>query len=253
MTFACPASQVPPSGRREARKELEPSAASSVALRPNPGRPVAVQAASTRMVAVQFAVLLLRLLRLPLGTQLTAPQNFSPVDAAGRLSSQPPTLLLPDADSGTLRQLQPAPKRRPALATRLAAEATGTAFIVGGGCGAACALRDATSVSSYTMPVLWGVAVATAVTTLRESSGAHFNPAVTLAFYCYNRDGGMASSPGVISAYIAAQCTGATLASLAMASWFAPNVAATQVRRACRARRTLFAPDAAAHDWLSSP
>ena len=182
------------------------------------------------MVAVQFAVLLLRLLRLPLGTQLPAQQSFSPVDAADRTVVDPRLTFLPDTYSGELRQLRQAPKPRPALATRLAAEAAGTAMIVGGGCGAACALRDATSVSSYTMPMLWGAVVATAVTALRESSGAHFNPAVTLAFYCHNRDGGMTGSASIIAAYVAAQCTGATLASLAMASWFSPSVAATQVR-----------------------
>ena len=67
------------------------------------------------------------------------------------------------------------------------------------------------------------------MTSFREASGAHFNPAVTLAFALNNRDGGMANSRRDIGLYIAAQCFGATLASLAMAGWFAPQVAATQV------------------------
>lgn len=142
-----------------------------------------------------------------------------------------PATLMNTGESSYLRQVLPPKPRKtlPPLATRLAAEAAGTAFIVGGGCGAACALSDATSVSAYAMPLLWGTVVATAVTMLREASGAHFNPAVTLAFAYNNRDGGMASSHRDIGLYIAAQCVGASLASLAMAGWFAPQVAATQV------------------------
>ena len=132
------------------------TASCAASKRPKPGAPYRPRA-SSGMVAVQFAVLLLRLLRLPLGTQPPAPQIFSPVDAADRTVVDPRLTFLPDRFSGELRQLRQAPKPRPALATRLAAEAAGTAIIVGGGCGAACALRDATSVSSYTMPVLWWV------------------------------------------------------------------------------------------------
>lgn len=185
------------------------------------------------MVAVQFVVVLLRLLRLPLLTQSASPQTLSP-DNVAMQGVITPTRLIPETGPASSRYLQQMPPLKPAkplppLVKRLAAETAGTALIVGGGCGAACALKDATSASAYVMPILWGVFVATAVTSFREASGAHFNPAVTLAFALNNRDGGMANSRRDIGLYIAAQCFGATLASLAMAGWFAPQVAATQV------------------------
>lgn len=118
-------------------------------------------------------------------------------------------------------------KPRPPLMRRLVAEAVGTGFIVGGGCGATCALQSAAP-SCFAMASMWGGIVAVAVYLLRSVSGAHFNPAVTLAF-AFNRVGPYQGPKEVLS-YIMAQCTGATIASALMSAYFLPSVAATQVR-----------------------
>ena len=69
------------------------------------------------------------------------------------------------------------------LSRKVVAEAVGTFFIVFAGCGAmAVANRFPGSVAPGAVPVIFGLAVAAMIYAVGHISGAHFNPAVTLAF-----------------------------------------------------------------------
>ncbi len=94
------------------------------------------------------------------------------------------------------------------LPQRMAAEAIGAFAIVFFGCGAIMvAERFPGSISPSAIPVIFGLAVAAMIYALGHISGAHFNPAVTLAFAVSRhfpaRD---------VAAYWVAQCVGALLA-----------------------------------------
>lgn len=64
----------------------------------------------------------------------------------------------------------------------LLAEALGTCIIVLGGCGSVCSSLSGAYSGIWQVAVVWGVTVALAIYTTAEISGAHLNPAVTLAF-----------------------------------------------------------------------
>ena len=71
---------------------------------------------------------------------------------------------------------------QPSLMVRCLAEAIGTAIIVQGGCGAVCAMKYAgASFSTFGIAAVWGVSVMLAAYSTRAVSGAHLNPAVTVA------------------------------------------------------------------------
>src|SRR2546421_8988112 len=96
------------------------------------------------------------------------------------------------------------------LSHRVTAEAIGAFAIVFFGCGAIMvAERFPGSISPATIPVVFGLVVAAMIYALGHISGAHFNPAVTLAFavsrHFPTRD---------VIAYWLAQCAGALLATV---------------------------------------
>jgi len=64
----------------------------------------------------------------------------------------------------------------------LLAEAIGTGMIVLIGCGSVCATLAGAHSGIWQVAVVWGVGVALAIYSTAEASGAHLNPAVTLAF-----------------------------------------------------------------------
>jgi MIP family channel proteins len=104
------------------------------------------------------------------------------------------------------------------LSHRMTAEAIGAFAIVFFGCGAIMvAQRFSGSISGAAIPVVFGLVVAAMIYTLGHISGAHFNPAVTLAFAVSRhfpaRD---------VAAYWLAQCAGALLAT-AILSLILPN------------------------------
>jgi len=102
------------------------------------------------------------------------------------------------------------------LAPRLLAEALGTFAIVFFGCGAIAlfALTPA-AISVSAIPVIFGLVVAAMIYGFGHISGAHFNPAVTLAFAISRHFPLREAFP-----YILAQCLGGILASALLAFLF---------------------------------
>lgn len=64
----------------------------------------------------------------------------------------------------------------------LLAEALGTAMIVLVGCGCVCSTLSGAYSGIWQVAVVWGIGVALAIYTTADLSGAHLNPAITLAF-----------------------------------------------------------------------
>ncbi|KAK4589507.1 hypothetical protein RGQ29_020182 [Quercus rubra] len=92
---------------------------------------------------------------------------------------------------------------------KLIAEAVGTYFLIFVGCASVVVNLDKDKV--VTMPgiaIVWGLAVMVLVYSVGHISGAHFNPAVTIAFATCKR-----FPAKQVPAYIAAQVLGSTLAS----------------------------------------
>ena len=89
------------------------------------------------------------------------------------------------------------------------AEFIGTFFMVFFGCGAIILSQISSNYSSEFIPIIFGGAVSIMIYATGHISGAHFNPAVTLAFWSVGRFP-FKRVPG----YIIAQTLGATLASL---------------------------------------
>lgn len=91
----------------------------------------------------------------------------------------------------------------------LLAEMTGTFFLVFFGCGMVIVSQLYTnSLAAVAIPLVFGGAVSIMIYTVGHISGAHFNPAVTLAFVVSRR----LSLPKAFM-YILFQCLGAVLAS----------------------------------------
>jgi MIP family channel proteins len=100
----------------------------------------------------------------------------------------------------------------------MTAEAIGAFAIVFFGCGAIMvAQRFSGSISGAAIPVVFGLVVAAMIYTLGHISGAHFNPAVTLAFAVSRH-----FPAKDVAAYWLAQCAGALLAT-AILSLILPN------------------------------
>jgi aquaporin NIP len=109
--------------------------------------------------------------------------------------------------------------RTPNLMWKAVAEAIGTFAVVFFGCGAAAiAARFPGSIPSGIIPVVFGLAVATMIYALGHISGAHFNPAVTLAFSIVRR-----FPHKQVPAYWLAQAAGAMAAIAAVRSLGAPH------------------------------
>ncbi|XP_057494283.1 aquaporin NIP1-1-like [Actinidia eriantha] len=92
---------------------------------------------------------------------------------------------------------------------KLVAEVLGTYFLIFAGCGAVVVNLDKDRVvSSPGIAIVWGLVVTVMFYTVGHISGAHFNPAVTIAFASCKR-----FPWKQVPAYIAAQVMGSTLAS----------------------------------------
>ena len=103
---------------------------------------------------------------------------------------------------------------QPNLLSRCVAEALGTFVLVFFGCGAvhAAVLTGAQS-GLWQVAVVWGVAIMVAIYAFGAVSGAHINPAITLAFCVWR-----GFPIGHVLPYIASQLVGAALAAL-IAGW----------------------------------
>ncbi len=97
------------------------------------------------------------------------------------------------------------------LATRCAAEGAGTAVLVGIGTGAIVAGARGPADPQAVLAVAWFVAVAVPVLAVAYVSGAHLNPAITLALWIVRRVPSADVGP-----YVASQVAGAFAGSLAV-------------------------------------
>jgi aquaporin Z len=102
---------------------------------------------------------------------------------------------------------------------RLTAEAFGTFALVFAGT-AAITINEVSggAVTHLGVSLTFGLIVLAMIFSLGDVSGAHINPAVTLAFYAARRFEGRMVFP-----YIASQCAGAVLASLTVWAMFADH------------------------------
>ena len=102
---------------------------------------------------------------------------------------------------------------------KLAAELLGTFALVFAGTGAI-VINDVTggTVSHVGIALTFGLIVLAMVYAVGDVSGAHLNPAVTLGFFAARRFEGR-----WVALYIASQCAGALLASLALRLMFPTN------------------------------
>jgi aquaporin Z len=98
------------------------------------------------------------------------------------------------------------------LPKRLAAEALGTGLLVLVGTGCVMTNRIAQGALGLTgIALTWGFLVTALIATVGGISGAHINPAVTVALWITGK-----MPPREVGGYIVAQCIGSTLASLVL-------------------------------------
>ncbi|XP_019198589.1 PREDICTED: aquaporin NIP1-1-like [Ipomoea nil] len=91
---------------------------------------------------------------------------------------------------------------------KVIAEIFGTYFLIFAGCGAAAVNADKGTVTFPGVAIVWGLAAVAMIYSVGHISGAHFNPAVTIAFATCRR-----FPCAQVPAYILAQMIGATAAS----------------------------------------
>lgn len=96
------------------------------------------------------------------------------------------------------------------LARALLAEAIGTGMIVLFGCGCVCSTLSGAFSGIWQVAIVWGFGVALAIYSTMEASGAHLNPAVTLAFTLV-RPQAHGMTPKKAGLYVLAQFAGAIL------------------------------------------
>ncbi|MEM9365568.1 MAG: aquaporin [Planctomycetota bacterium] len=101
------------------------------------------------------------------------------------------------------------------LARRCLCEAIGTFWLILIGCGAMVVDFQSEALTHPGVAIAWGLIVMTMVYAIGDVSGAHINPAVTLAFAAVGR-----FPWGEVVGYVASQIAGATLAALALAVLF---------------------------------
>src|SRR5436190_12262374 len=108
----------------------------------------------------------------------------------------------------------------PSLVRTLLAEGLGTFILVLFGCGAvhAAVLTGAQS-GLWQVAIVWGMGVALAVYCVGGVSGAHINPAITIALATWGRFGWSSVAP-----YIAAQLGGAILAAACLFVIYGPSL-----------------------------
>jgi len=97
------------------------------------------------------------------------------------------------------------------LARALAAEAIGTGIIILVGCGSVCSTFSGAYGGIWQVAIVWGIGVALAIYSTADISGAHLNPAITLAFQLVRPQAhGMTIKKSLL--YVVAQFAGAIAA-----------------------------------------
>jgi glycerol uptake facilitator protein len=117
--------------------------------------------------------------------------------------------------------------RTPSLAARCLAEVVGTFLLVFFGCGVvhAAVLTGAQS-GLWQVAIVWGVAIMLAIYVVGATSGAHINPAMTIALAAWGK-----APRGVVLPYIASQFLGAFLAAAMLYALFGGFIAAKEQER----------------------
>src|SRR5438477_9609962 len=106
----------------------------------------------------------------------------------------------------------------PSLRARCLAEVLGTFLLVFFGCGAVhSAVLMGAQAGLWQVAIVWGVAIMVAVYVVGNISGAHINPAITLALAVWKR-----FPWGEVPMYIAAQLIGAMLAAATLFGLYQP-------------------------------
>lgn len=103
----------------------------------------------------------------------------------------------------------------PSLLRSCLAEALGTFFLVLAGCGAVVVDGGHGLVGHVGISLTFGLVILVLVLTTGHVSGAHLNPAVTLAFFSLRRISAARSA-----AYVASQCAGAALGAFTLGALF---------------------------------
>jgi len=123
----------------------------------------------------------------------------------------------------------PEESERVKLARALAAEAIGTAMIVLIGCGSVCSTLSDAYQGIWQVAIVWGFGVALAIYSTADISGAHLNPAITLAFYLV-RPGAHGMTVKKSLLYVAAQFAGAIFAACLNLAIFSDTIEAFERR-----------------------
>jgi glycerol uptake facilitator protein len=114
----------------------------------------------------------------------------------------------------------------PSLTARCAAEVLGTFMLVFFGCGVVhAAVLTGAQAGLWQVAIVWGVAIMAAAYAIGGISGAHINPAITVAFTIWRR-----FPLGEALAYIVSQVAGGILAAAALYALFAPHLADREQR-----------------------
>jgi glycerol uptake facilitator protein len=114
--------------------------------------------------------------------------------------------------------------RVPSVAARCGAEVVGTFLLVFFGCGSVhTAVLIGAQSGLWQVAVVWGVAIMMAAFTVGGISGAHLNPAVTLALAAWGR-----FPRGHVLPYVLGQLAGAFLAAAVLFGLFHPFLAAKE-------------------------
>lgn len=115
----------------------------------------------------------------------------------------------------------------PTLLARCVAETTGTFLLVFFGCGAvhAAVLTEAQT-GIWQVAIVWAIAIMLAISLVARISGAHINPAITIACAVWSR-----FSWSLVLPYVAAQLVGAFLAAAVLFALFHPFLDAKEIEK----------------------
>ena len=106
-------------------------------------------------------------------------------------------------------------------------EVVGTFILIFFGCGAVhAAVLFGAQAGLWQVAIVWGVAIMLAIHAVGAISGAHINPAITLALFCW--DGFLRQR---VLPYIAAQMLGAFLAAACLFALFSPMLREVEQRK----------------------
>src|SRR3954469_9994524 len=112
----------------------------------------------------------------------------------------------------------------PSLRARCLAEVIGTFLLVFFGCGAVhAAVLTGAQTGLWQVAIVWGVAIMVAIYTVGAISGAHINPAMTLAFAVWGK-----FPAGRVLPYIGSQLAGGFLAAGTLFVLFQPQLKARE-------------------------